>query len=126
MPPSAALGVLNSVLMATRERVHDLGVCKAVGMTPRQTLAMVTSSVTTPAVLAAAIALPAGLITQDLLVRHLAALTGMTLPASFIHVLSPADLALLALAGLGIAIAGALGPATWAATANTTTALRAE
>jgi len=54
----AALGVLNSVLMATRERVHDLGVCKAVGMTPRQTLAMVTCSVITPAVLAAAIAPP--------------------------------------------------------------------
>jgi putative ABC transport system permease protein len=122
----AALGVLNSVLMATRERVHDLGVYKAVGMTPRQTLAMVTCSVIPPAILAAAIALPAGLITQDLLVRHLAALTGMVLPASFIHTLSTADLAQLALAGLGIAIAGALGPATWAATAKTTTALRAE
>jgi putative ABC transport system permease protein len=31
----AALGVLNSVVMATRQRVHDLGVFKAVGMTPR-------------------------------------------------------------------------------------------
>jgi len=122
----AALGVLNSVLMATRERVHDLGVCKAVGMTPRQTLAMVTCSVITPAVLAAAIAVPAGLITQDLLVRHLAALTGMTLPASFIHTLTPGDLARLALAGLGIAIAGALGSATWAATSKSSTALRAE
>jgi putative ABC transport system permease protein len=122
----AALGVLNSVLMATRERVHDLGVYKAVGMTPRQTLAMVTSSIIPPAVLAAAIALPAGLITQDLLIHHLAALTGLVVPASFIHTLTAADLALLALAGLGIAIAGALGPATWAATANTTTTLRAE
>src|SRR5436190_11008852 len=27
----AALGVLNTALMATRERVHDLGVSKAVG-----------------------------------------------------------------------------------------------
>jgi putative ABC transport system permease protein len=122
----AALGVLNSVLMATRERVHDLGVYKAVGMTPRQTLAMVTCSVIPPAVLAAAIALPAGLITQDLLVRHLATLTGLVVPASFIHTLTAADLAGLALAGLGIAIAGALGPATWAATANTATTLRAE
>ena len=122
----AALGVLNSVLMATRERVHDLGVYKAVGMTPRQTLAMVTSSIIPPAVLAAAIALPTGLITQDLLIHHLAALTGLVVPVRFIHTLTAADLALLALAGLGIAIAGALGPATWAATANTTTPLRAE
>jgi putative ABC transport system permease protein len=32
----AGLGVLNSVLMLTRERVHDLGIFKAVGMTPRR------------------------------------------------------------------------------------------
>jgi putative ABC transport system permease protein len=42
-----------------------------------------------------------------------------------IHVLRATDLLLLALAGLAIA-AGALGPATWAATSKTTTALRAE
>jgi len=30
----ACLGVLNAALMAARERVHDLGVFKAVGMTP--------------------------------------------------------------------------------------------
>jgi putative ABC transport system permease protein len=39
----AGLGVLNSVLMLTRERVRDLGVFKAVGMTPRQTIIMVTA-----------------------------------------------------------------------------------
>jgi len=122
----AALGVLNSVLMATRERVHDLGVFKAVGMTPRPTLAMVVCWVAAPAIGAAAIALPAGLITQNFLVRDLAASVGMVLPASFVHVLGTADLALLVLAGLGIAAAGVLGPATWAATSKTTTALRAE
>ena len=37
----AGLGVLNAALMATRERVHDLGVFKAVGMTPGQTITMV-------------------------------------------------------------------------------------
>src|SRR5207253_2118575 len=31
----AGLGVLNTVVLQTRERVHDLGVFKAVGMTPR-------------------------------------------------------------------------------------------
>ena len=34
----AGLGVLNTVVLHTRERVHDLGVFKAVGMTPRQTI----------------------------------------------------------------------------------------
>ncbi len=30
----AGLGVLNTIVLHTRERVHDLGVFKAVGMTP--------------------------------------------------------------------------------------------
>jgi len=37
----AGLGVLTSVLLAARERVHDLGIFKALGMTPRQTITMV-------------------------------------------------------------------------------------
>ncbi len=37
----AGLGVLNTVVLNTRDRVHDLGVFKAVGMTPRQVIAMV-------------------------------------------------------------------------------------
>jgi putative ABC transport system permease protein len=125
----AALGVLNAALMATRERVHDLGVFKAVGITPRQTITMVTSWAIPPAIIAAAIALPAGLIIQDHLVRRLAshtALHGTALPGSFVNVLADTDLLLLALAGLAIAIAGALGPATWAALSKTTTALHAE
>ena len=129
----AALGVLNSVLMATRERVHDLGVFKAVGLTPRQAIAMVACWAVAPAVIAAVIALPAGLILQDALVRQLAAssstttgLGGIVLPGSFVHVLSIGDLLLLALAGLGIAAVGALGPASWAAAAKTATALRTE
>lgn len=46
----AGLGVLNATLMLTRERVHDLGVYKAVGMTPRQVVAMVTCWAIAPAV----------------------------------------------------------------------------
>lgn len=41
---AAGLGVLNTVVLQTRERVHDLGVFKAVGMTPLQTVAIVLSS----------------------------------------------------------------------------------
>jgi predicted lysophospholipase L1 biosynthesis ABC-type transport system permease subunit len=64
----AVLGVLNSVLMATRERVHDLGVYKALGMTPRQTITMVICWVIAPAI-AAIIALPVREIAQDVLMR---------------------------------------------------------
>jgi putative ABC transport system permease protein len=133
----AGLGVLNAALMATRERVHDLGVFKAVGMTPRQTITMVICWVIAPAVIAAAIALPAGLTIQDHLITQLASSPGsaavapsgsliMVLPGSFIHVLGGIDLALLALAGLAIAIAGALGPAGWAARTRTSAVLHTE
>jgi putative ABC transport system permease protein len=133
----AGLGVLNAALMATRERVHDLGVFKAVGMTPRQTITMVICWVIAPAIIAAAIALPAGLTAQDHLITQLATSPGsaavapsgsliMVLPGSFIHVLGATDLLLLALAGLAIAIAGALGPASWAARTRTSAVLRTE
>jgi len=122
----AGLGVLNSVLLVTRERVHDLGVFKAVGMTPRQTLAMVACWVVVPAIGAALLALPGGMLIQDVTVRALAADIGLPLPGQFIHVYGVVQLLLLALAGLGIAVAGALLPAGWAAAARTSTALRAE
>jgi len=120
----AGLGVLNAALMATRERVHDLGVFKAVGMTPPQTITMVICWVIPPAVIAAAIALPAGLTAQDFLVRQLA--FGILLPGSFVHVLGGTDLLLLALTGLAIAVAGALGPAGWAARTRTSAVLHTE
>jgi hypothetical protein len=47
-------------------------------------------------------------------------------PGSLVHVYTPGGLTLLALAGLALAVIGALGPATWAAISPTTTALRAE
>jgi putative ABC transport system permease protein len=47
-------------------------------------------------------------------------------PARCIAVYGAPELALLALAGLMIAVAGALLPASWAARAATATALRAE
>ena len=47
-------------------------------------------------------------------------------PASLISVYATWQLVLLALAGLVIAVAGALGPAGWAASTRTAFALRAE
>jgi putative ABC transport system permease protein len=122
----AGLGVLNTVLLGTRDRVRDLGVFKAVGMTPRQTIAMVMCWVVGPAIVASLIAVPIA----DRL--HSATITAMgnaaytALPASFQDVYRPAEILLLALSGLAIAVAGALLPASWAARARTATALRAE
>jgi putative ABC transport system permease protein len=54
----AALGVLNTVVLDTRDRVHDLGVFKALGMSPRQTVAMVLTSVGAIGLIAGVIGVP--------------------------------------------------------------------
>lgn len=122
----AGLGVLNSVLTATRERVHDLGIFKALGMTPRQTITMVICWVIAPAITAAIIAIPVAIIAHSLTVQAIGTVTGSRLPASVTAIYQPAELALLAASALAIAAIGALGPASWAAAAKTVTALHAE
>jgi putative ABC transport system permease protein len=123
---AAGLGVLNTVLMTTRDRVHDLGVYKALGMRPRQLLVMVVCWVAGPAVLAGVIAAPAAVALNSATVRAMAGTAHTGIPASFTRVFPPERLALLSLAALVIAAAGALLPASWAARARPATALRAE
>lgn len=122
----AGLGVLNTVVLHTRERVHDLGVFKAVGMTPRQTIVVVTCWVAGTGLAAGIIAVPAGVAVHRYVLPVMAHAAATNVPASYVHVYSPPELALLALGGLVIAIAGALLPASWAAGSRTAAALRAE
>ena len=186
----AGIGVFSTLLMQARERVHDLGIHKALGMTPRQVITMVSCWAVVPAIIAAAVALPIGAALEPVVARAVVSAQadpaeGMTSltpgppgaavgngrpphqerPAAPGRVVrysrhghavidagqppggrapgvqgifagmsgiagqnpyTPGELALLALAGLAIALAGALGPAIWAAAARTTTALRAE
>jgi putative ABC transport system permease protein len=122
----AGLGVLNTVVLQIRERVHDLGVFKAVGMTPRQTMAMVVCSVAGTGLVAGLIAIPAGIALHHGVLPVMGHAAQTAIPASVLHVYQPWELALLALAGLFIAVAGALAPAGWAARTRTATALRAE
>jgi FtsX-like permease family len=195
----AGIGVFATLLMQARERVHDLGIHKALGMTPRQVITMVTCWAIAPAIIAAAIALPVGIALEPAVAR--AIVSAQAGPAESISPLLPGpprgagqaprpggpvrytrpgaaarttrpgravlnapsqhqrlrggqrpsgrasavqgifaplrtnagqtpytarELALLALAGLVVAIIGALGPATWAAASRTTTALHTE
>jgi putative ABC transport system permease protein len=122
----AALGVLNMVVLETRERVHDLGVHKALGMTPRQTIAMVIASVVVTGLIGGAIGAPIGLALQRLIIGEMGRVTGFNLPASVINIYQPAELVLFGLGGLVIAVVGALLPAGWAARTRTATALRTE
>ena len=122
----AGLGVLNTVVLQIRERVHDLGVFKAIGMTPRQTIAMVVCSVTGIGIVAGLIAIPAGVALHDYVVPIMGHGAQTNLPAAVASVYRPWELVLLALSGLVIAVAGALAPAGWAAQTRTALALHAE
>ena len=123
---ASALGVLNTVLMTTRDKVHDLGVFKSIGMRPGQVVTMVICWIAGPAIVAGAIAAPAAMLLNTATLHAMGSTADTAIPASFTQVFPVARLALLSLAALGIAVLGALLPAIWAARARTATALRTE
>jgi putative ABC transport system permease protein len=123
---AAGLGVLNTVLMTTRDRVHDLGIFKALGMRPGQVIAMVTCWIVGPAIVAGAIAAPAAVALNTATLHAMAHTAHTGVPASISQVFGPTRLALLSLAAVLIAVAGALPPASWAARSRPAAALRTE
>lgn len=122
----AGLGVLNTVALQIRERAHDIGVFKALGMTPRQTLTMIACSVAITGLAAGIIAVPAGVLLHHNVIPAMTHAANSGYPSSLISVYSVPEMIGLALAGLLIAVAGALAPAFWAARSRTAAALRTE
>ncbi len=122
----AGLGVLNTVALQIRERAHDIGIFKALGMTPRQTLTMVVCSVAVTGLVAGVIAVPAGIALHRGVLPAMAHAANSDLPSSVISVFTVPEMIMLALAGLVIAVVGALAPASWAARSRTASALRTE
>jgi putative ABC transport system permease protein len=122
----AGLGVLNTVALQIRERAHDIGVFKAIGMTPRQTLTMIVCSVGLVGLVAGIVAVPAGVYLHHGVIPTMAHAANSGIPPSLLSVYTPWTIILLALSGLVIAVVGALGPAAWAARTRTAFALRAE
>ena len=122
----AGLGILNTVVLDTRERVHDLGVFKTLGMSPRQTVSMVLTAVALIGLLAGAIGVPIGIALHDYVLPAMGHAAGTTIPAVDMAAYTLPMLITLILGGPVIATAGALLPAGWAATTRTATALRTE
>ena len=56
----ALANLASTMLLAARERTHDLGVLRAVGVTSRQVVAMLASSSAALGLLAAAVGVPLG------------------------------------------------------------------
>jgi putative ABC transport system permease protein len=73
-----------------------------------------------------AIAVPAGICLHHAVIPVMAHAADSGYPAALVSVYAPWEVIALGLAGLVIAVAGALGPAGWAARARTAFALRAE
>ena len=122
----AGLGVLNAVVLDVRDRVHDIGIHKALGMTPRQTLTAVLSSVVLIGLVGGLVGVPAGVVLHGILLPAMGDGAGVELPQVVLSVFGPWELAVFALGGLVLATAGALLPAGWAARTRTATALRTE
>ncbi|MFJ5927404.1 FtsX-like permease family protein [Kitasatospora sp. NPDC092948] len=121
-----ALGVFNTVVLNTRERRRDLGVFKAIGMTPRQVTTMMITSMAAVGLAGGLIGLPLGVLAHRLLVRVTFGAAGIELPGWMVHIWSPPTLAALSLAGMLIAAVGALVPARAAARLTVAEVLRSE
>ncbi|MFB6979389.1 ABC transporter permease [Streptomyces scopuliridis] len=111
----AALGVFNTVLLNTRERRRDLGTLKSLGMTPRQVLVMVVTSMAALGAVGGLLGIPAGIGAYRLIMPAMADAAGVSLPAFMTDVWHAPVLATLALTGIVIAALGALVPARSAA-----------
>ena len=111
----AALGVFNTVVLNTRERRRDLGMLKAIGMTPRQVVTMVVTSMAALGVVGGVIGVPLGIVAHRLIVPVISRAATVDLPPFLLDVWQVPVLAALAFAGVVIAVLGALIPAASAA-----------
>ncbi|MFJ9078160.1 FtsX-like permease family protein [Streptomyces sp. NPDC102278] len=119
----ASLGVFNTVLLNTRERRRDLGMLKSIGMTPRQVILMTVTSVAGLGAIGAVLGIPLGIVAHRLVVDHIGVID---FPAYMKDVWHAPQLAAMFLAGVTIAVLGALVPARAAARTTIATVLHTE
>jgi putative ABC transport system permease protein len=122
----AVAGVFNTVLLSTRERVRDVAVLKAIGMTPAQVLAMVVTSAGVLALIGGALGVPVGLAMHHVLTDTLQAGIGNDAPRETLDVFTAPQVAGVLLAGLVVAMLAAVLPARWAAHTPVVEVLRSE
>ncbi|MGW3200715.1 ABC transporter permease [Streptomyces sp. NPDC001118] len=111
----ASLGVFNTAVLNTHDRRRDLGMLKSIGMTPRQVTVMTVTSMAVLGVIGSVLGVPLGIAAYEVVVPRMAAGIDLTLPSYMTDVWHAPKPAGLALAGLVIAVVGALVPARRAA-----------
>ncbi|MEL5955285.1 FtsX-like permease family protein [Streptomyces sp. CLV115] len=119
----ASLGVFNTVLLNTRERRRDLGMLKSIGMTPRQVVVMTVTSVAGLGAIGGLPGIPLGIVAHRLVVDHVGV---VDFPAYMKDVWHAPQLAMMLLAGVAIAVLGALVPARSAARMTIASVLHTE
>ncbi|MEV7238619.1 FtsX-like permease family protein [Streptomyces sp. NPDC051020] len=122
----AALGVFNTVVLNTRERRRDLGMLKSIGMTPRQMIAMMLTSMAALGVVGGLIGIPLGVAAHRLIVPMAGEAANIALPAFLMDVWHAREISLLAFAGTVLALLGAFVPSRSAARLTISEALRNE
>ncbi|WP_326783552.1 FtsX-like permease family protein [Streptomyces sp. NBC_00151] len=119
----ASLGVFNTVLLNTRERRRDLGMLKSIGMTPRQVVVMTVTSVAGLGAVGGLLGIPLGIVAHRLVVDHVGV---VDFPAYMKDVWHAPQLTAMLLAGVAIAVLGALVPARSAARMTIASVLHTE
>ncbi|EST20075.1 FtsX-like permease family protein [Streptomyces roseochromogenus] len=122
----ASLGVFNTAVLNTHDRRRDLGMLKSIGMTPRQVTVMTVTSMALLGVIGSVLGIPLGIAAYEVVVPRMAAGVDITLPSYMTDVWHAPTLTLLALAGLLIAVMGALIPARRAARLTVAEVLHSE
>jgi len=119
-------GVFNTLLLNTRERIRDTATLKALGMSPRQVIAMVAASAALLALVGGLVAMPVGLVLHHVLNDVISSSAGNDTPPGAYAVFNPIELVLIPLLGVAVAVVAALIPGRWAARTNVVEVLHAE
>jgi putative ABC transport system permease protein len=122
----AALGVFNTVVLNTKDRRRDLAMLKSIGMTPSQVVTMTVTSMAVLGAIGGLAGIGIGAAAHRLVVPLAAEAAQLDLPDGTTEIWQPPVLAALALAGVVIAVLGALLPARAASRMTIAEALRTE
>jgi len=113
-------------VLNTRARTRDTATLKALGMSPRQIMAMVAASAAFLALIGGVVAMPVGLYLHHVLNDAISSSAGNDTPPVAYAVFNAWELVLIPLLAVAVAIGAALIPGRWAARTNVVEVLHAE
>ena len=116
------VNLLTTLLLVTRERARDFGILKAIGLTPRGVLGVVTSGGAALALIAVAVGIPVGIVLFRMLMTAMSPSEG----ADIVGTPGPFALALIVPFVLAVTVLASSLPARGAARASAAAVLRAE